>query len=1125
MPPQELRMLGRRGRVTPVEVSATPVRFQGEPAARVLMRDLSEWKRAQAELKTSQGILRAFYDGAPMLMGVVEVTPDGEIIAVSVNEAAARSFGSKPSEAAGITARVASMPREEQEVWLSHYREAEAAGHPIHFVLGGQMRDRTRSLSVTVAPIEKSETGYPRFCFISEDITELVRDQERLRLSESRLEEAQRLAHLGSWTWNLATKELTWSDELCRIYGVEPDHHKPSYDDFLARVHPEDRAEVEKLVAQAMLDSKPFSHESRIIWPDGEVRTILDQAEVLVDGQGRPTGMAGACLDITDQKRAERTQETLLLISEAAHSAGTLPDLFRRIHEIIAGLLPAKNFFVALYDERKDELSFPYFVDELDPPPGVMKLNGGSLSGQVIRTGKALLLTRETRSGVSSPLLPVVGSESMDWVGVPLKSRSRTIGALVLQSYSGDVRYTSKDQALLEFVSGQVAVAIERKQAEQELKDQNELFQMLQRATNDVICDWDLLTDQAKWNDRVTAVFGYPFEEVVAPGTHWWRDRVHPEDLERVLKSTQEAIEQGESVWSAEYRFQRKDGTYARVLDRGYLARDAAGKATRLISAMSDLTLRIRAEEAQAANQAKSEFLATMTHELRTPMIGMLGMMEILSHTKLDPDQRSALVTIHSSAQALLGIIGDILDFSKIEAGKLRLEPQVVSLRRIAEEAFTGTSAAAADKGLQATCEIDPGIAKAHLADPLRFREIIDNFLSNALKFTRHGSIGIRAELLQADKESQTLAFRVWDTGIGVSKENQKRLFQPFVQAESTTTRRFGGTGLGLSICLRLAEMMGGSITMESEEGKGTTMSFIAAFPLADPEALEGATQWAATQPMEPPDREAALEAGYLVLLVEDHPTNRLVLTQQLRLSGYQVDTAEDGLAALEALGQTRYGLLLTDIQMPHLDGYQLAKEVRSIEAQTGKPRIPILALTANTMQGELDRCLAVGMDDCIIKPVSIPDLDAKLHCWLPGAAKLMKPRAPDAQPERSPDSARPPKSTGSPMDLAMLDGLSGGDPGASLDILRDFRDTLENDMAGLGNLAHQGDLPTLARLAHRIKGASAMVGAKPLAEAARSVEAQAQAGDSHLVAEALAAMETAYADLERYLAQEIEKG
>ena len=1387
MPTQELRVLGQRGRVTPVEVTTTKVRFQGEVAARVFMRDISIWKESETALKASQGILRgffdgapfqmgvteftedqdvillfvnahaaaamglsvqeaagmrvsdlglpgpnrgvwvdqylqaqntgepvhfelqipmsgrelhwavtlactgkspngrprfaylvedvteqrhmaraleereatlrAFYDGAPMMMGVTEVTPDGEMIALSVNEATARGFGMTASEAAGITAKKAGMGPEEHAVWLGRYREAEAAGHPIHFVLGGQGREHKDWLSVTIAPLARSEMENPKFCFISEEITERVRDQEALRVSESRLEEAQRLAHLGSWTWDLSTQELTWSDELCRIYGVEPGFHKATYEDFLSRLHPDDRDHVQNLVGQAMSDLQPFSHESRILRPDGQTRVIFDQAEVLVDGQGRSTSMAGACLDITERKRAEQalrqgeheqrqlaerltaaqtigrvgswetdlsnlevvwseqthqifgtdpdtfkpnhsvflnlihpedrdavdlafrdslhqdvsraiehristrdgrakvveerwrvfrddqgqptravgtcqditerkqaeqTQQALHLISEAAHSAVTLLDLFRQIHEIIGGLLPAPNFFVALYDERKDELTFPYFVDERDTAPVPRKLNDGTLTGQVIRTGKALLLTRE--AGVESPdqLLPVVGTDSMDWIGVPLKSRLHTIGALVLQSYSGEVIYTGRDKALLEFVSGQVAVAIERKQAEQELREQNDLYEMVQRATSDVIWVRDFATDTMGWSDTITATFGYPLTEV--PSTRqWWIDAIHPEDRDQVLDCIRDTINEGGSVWSDEYRFRHLDGSYTRVLDRGYVVRDEAGKVTRMVGAMSDLSQRIRAEEAQAANQAKSDFLATMTHELRTPMIGMLGMVEILSHSQLDADQRFALGTIQSSARSLLGIIGGILDFSKIEAGKLELEPQVVSLRRIVAEEFASYSGAAFNKGLRMTSEIAPGIAEAHMADPVRFREILANFLSNALKFTHEGTVGLSTELLDSGKESQTLAFRVWDTGIGVSAENQARLFQPFVQAESTTTRRFGGTGLGLSICLRLAQMMGGRITMDSEEGKGTTMSFIATFPLADPAILTSAAQVGIWEPMEPPAREVALAAGCLVLLAEDHATNRQVLTRQLQLAGYQVDTAEDGQLALEAWKEHHYGLVLTDIHMPRMDGYQLASEIRRAEALAGRVRIPVLALTANALEGELDRCLAAGMDDCIIKPVSIPGLDTKLRQWLPAAASLMtrKPTPPGAASGAVAEETL----RALPVDLVFLEAYSRGDRAITLEILGDFRDTTRIDIAGLRPAEDRGDLEHVARLAHRIKGASGMVGARPLADLVGILEFHANAGEGHQVAEALIAVESAFVLLDSFVILEIEKG
>ncbi len=1259
MPTQELRVMGSRGHVTSVEVTTTKVRFQGEVAARVFMRDITVWKQTEAALKNSQGVLRgffdgapfqmgvteftededvillsinataaatmgldvrkavgtlvsslglpgahrgvwvdqyhqaqktgqpvhfemqvsmserelhwavtltcigkspngrsrfaylvedvterremarvleeqestlrAFYDGAPMLMGVTEVTPDGEMIGISVNEAMARSFGKKVSEIVGITARQAGMEPEEHAIWLGRYREAEAAGQPIHFVLGGQGREHNDWLSVTIAPLEKSGTGYPRFCFISEDINKQKQYEQALRQGEieqrqlaERLTTAQAVGHVGSWETDLATMEVIWSEQTHQIFGTDPVTFKPNHSAFLTLIHPKDRDAVDLALQESLHQDVSRAIVHRILARDGRTKIVEERWQVFRDEKGLPARAVGTCQDITERKEAENRHEALHHISEAAQSTATLPDLFHQIHEIIGGLLPAPNFFVALYDERKDELSFPYFVDQQDSQPGLRKLNDGTLTGQVIRTGKALLLTRGTGVEGSRPSLPVVGTDSIDWVGVPLKSRSGTIGALVLQSYSGEVSYTNKDLALLEFVSGQVAVAIERKQAEQELRDQNDLYQMVQRATSDVIWVRDIAADTLEWSDTITATFGYPSSKV--PSTRqWWIDAVHPEDRDQVLNGIEIIIKSGGVVWSDEYRFRQMDGSYTQVLDRGYVVRDDAGKAIKMVGAMSDLSLRLRAEEAQAANSAKSEFLATMTHELRTPMIGMLGMVEILSHSQLDPDQRSALGTIQSSARSLLGIIGGILDFSKIEAGKLELEPQVVSLRYILEEEFSSYSGAAFNKGLRMTSEIAPEIAEAHLADPVRFREILANFFTNALKFTHEGTVGLRAELLASDEVSQTLAIRVWDTGIGVSQENQKRLFQPFVQAESTTTRRFGGTGLGLTICLRLAQMMGGRITMESDEGKGTTMSFIAAFPLADPEALKSAAKAGAWEPMEPPGREAALAAGCLVLLVEDHPTNRIVLTRQVQLAGYQVDTAEDGLQALNAWKEHGYGLVLTDIHMPRMDGYQLAAAIRRAEELAGRTRIPILALTANALEGELDRCLASGMDDCIIKPVSIPGLDAKLRQWLPAAALLMTQLAPGSAAK--PGSVTADAVVAPPIDLAFLASYSQGDRAVTLEILCDFRDTTRADVEGLRPAEDRGDLEHLARLAHRIKGASGMVGAKPLAEAAAILEAHASAGEGHLVFDALSGVESAYALVDSFTTLEIEKG
>ncbi|MDE3246170.1 MAG: response regulator [Acidobacteriota bacterium] len=271
---------------------------------------------------------------------------------------------------------------------------------------------------------------------------------------------------------------------------------------------------------------------------------------------------------------------------------------------------------------------------------------------------------------------------------------------------------------------------------------------------------------------------------------------------------------------------------------------------------------------------------------------------------------------------------------------------------------------------------------------------------------------------------------------------------------------------------------------------------------------------------MEPPDRATAEAAGSLLLLAEDHPTNRLVLTKQLAMAGYRADAVEDGLAALEALGRTAYGLVLTDIQMPRMDGYQLAREIRKIEQARGRARIPVLAITANALKGELELCLEAGMDDCIIKPVSIPDLDAKLRRWLPAAQGLMG--APAEEPPR-PEPRRETPAVEAPLNLGHLETLCQGDRSHAMEILRDFRDATNFDMAGLAAALSRQDLPDLARCAHRIKGSSFLVGARPLADAALALEQSARTGRTPDLESLVAALQAAFLRLENFLDERME--
>jgi signal transduction histidine kinase/CheY-like chemotaxis protein/HPt (histidine-containing phosphotransfer) domain-containing protein len=550
------------------------------------------------------------------------------------------------------------------------------------------------------------------------------------------------------------------------------------------------------------------------------------------------------------------------------------------------------------------------------------------------------------------------------------------------------------------------------------------------------------------------------------------------------------------------------------------------------LTPIKQLEAQLRASEARAieANHAKSSFLASMSHEIRTPMIGVTGMVEILALTELDPDQRRALNVIQTSAQSLLQIIGDILDFSKIEAGRLELQPVATSLRTLLHSVVANFSGSASSKGLTLTCRIDERIAPAHQVDALRLRQILGNFLSNAIKFTEQGLVQVVLEWRGGEGPGDgsrgdpgngfdLLCLRVTDTGIGISAEGQARLFQAFAQAEGDTTRRYGGTGLGLAICRRLAELMGGEVAMESVPGLGTTLRLMLRLPraplaevAAEPSLAVDPGSFAARQL---PSIEQAERERSLVLLVDDHPTNRMVIARQLALAGYASEAAVDGEDGLEKWRSGRYALLLSDVHMPRLDGYELARAIRDEEARDGRARTPIVALTASALKGEAERCLAAGMDDYLAKPVGIPVLTATLRRWLPHIGGGDAPSPDAAIPAALPQLEQPP-----PLDVVALEALIGADPVLARTVLDDFLGSTVQDLDALNGARIAGDLVALTRQAHKIKGASRLVGALELAETAGQLEAAARAGEWPAVLPLAADLATAAERLRLYVGE-----
>jgi signal transduction histidine kinase/CheY-like chemotaxis protein len=400
-------------------------------------------------------------------------------------------------------------------------------------------------------------------------------------------------------------------------------------------------------------------------------------------------------------------------------------------------------------------------------------------------------------------------------------------------------------------------------------------------------------------------------------------------------------------AWSLRRQVQRKTASLARQSQELSMARD-------------------RAEEGA---RAKADFLSTMSHEIRTPLNGVIGMTSVLLETPLSASQRECLETIHHSGEALLGVINDILDFSKIESGKLTFETVEFEVLALSKQCLDLVGDMARRKALVLSSQVDPDVPAVLTGDPTRLRQILLNLLSNAVKFTADGSVKLIIRKASGHGHQIRVRMEVVDTGIGISDEARSKLFETFVQGDSSTTRRYGGTGLGLAISKRIVELMGGSIGCSSQVGQGST--FWIEVPLARSTA---ASESAALQPQPASELREAVHPSLSVLIAEDNVVNQRVGTLMLERLGCRVDVASDGAKAFDAWSRGNYDLILMDCQMPDVDGFLATAQIREAETVKGK-RTPIVALTANVMAGERERCLAAGMDDYLPKPLMLSSL------------------------------------------------------------------------------------------------------------------------------------------------------
>ena len=666
--------------------------------------------------------------------------------------------------------------------------------------------------------------------------------------------------------------------------------------------------------------------------------------------------------------------QTLLEISNATVLTGDIRELTAFIREQLGKLMDTTNFYIALYHPEDDTFTMPFFSDLKDHFERVPAAN--TLSRYVIKTNKSLLVReKEFHELVDKGEVKLVGTDSKVWVGVPLRVNEKIIGMVGVQSYEDENMYTDADKDILELISYQIGLAIDRKQKEEELNIEKAYFEQLFENVPEAMVIQEYPGTITDANVAFNRLFGFEPGEIIGKRLD---DLIIPEELSEEAASYTDRSFRGEVIETETVRM-RKDGE---KIDVSLLIKPfrISHDKTIIYALYRDIRrkkeverkLLAAKEKAEQADRMKTAFLTNMSHEIRTPMNAILGFAQLLSTEDLTAEQKREYVNIiKNSGDSLLRLIDDILDLAKLESGQIQVSEEFVDIDEQIESLYTTflkllSSHYHADMIELRRKRHDQKLPFKIRTDPLRLRQILNNLLSNAVKFTREGYVEFGYDILP---EEEALRFFVKDTGIGIPEDKKEIIFQRFQQLDDSKTRLYPGTGLGLAISKRLTHLLGGRIWVESEEGKGSAFYFT--IPLKVMGDEEGANAYAAR------GAEASIRqelTGKKILIAEDDPFNFLYLRAVLEQAGFNVFHVGTGKEAVRFMKKEKEGpaadLVLMDIEMPEMNGYEATTLIKKAYSE-----VPVIAQTAYANPEEKDKCMAAGCDSYLAKPLQINDL------------------------------------------------------------------------------------------------------------------------------------------------------
>ena len=1099
-PPVETVLLAKGGRAIDVMLTVSHIRNQSGDVVgtSTIAHDIGPRLNAERKRRESDARFREIFDHAPG--GVCTIGLDGRFL--QVNPALCRMLGYSEEELLQSTwmAMIHSDDLEsllQKMDWLKTEPGQHVDEEHCHIHRSG----RVVWVHIRVSLVR--EAGGEPLYFVApiEDITERKQAAEALRESEERFRTMADATPSLMWVTN-AAEELQFVNKAYRKFFSMTSEDAQSGAWHLP-LHPDDATVYDAAFDRALAGQTLFRAEARVLRADGEWRLLGSNAEPRFSSSGTFLGHIGLCADITERVRAE---QALRATRELVQS--TMDALSSHIC-----VLDETGTIIAVNREWREfaEANRPEDCDEADADAWRSRVGEGSNYVDICRRSKDENSTE--------------AEEFADGIEAVLKGRC-SLYSKEYPCHTPGVQRWFLGRVTGFFFNGIPRVVIEhiniteRRQAEELLKQTADRLALAASAGDAGIWHIDYLSGVLHWDEQMYRLYGTT-KDNFSGAYEVWQTLLHPEDRGRVDEEFNAAL-RGEKELDCQFRIVWPDGSIHYIRANALVKWNASGKPIQIVGTNRDITsqkeaaaalfesnLRLQGETeraressiaADAANAAKSEFLANMSHEIRTPMNGVIGMVGLLLDTELTAEQRRYAETARASGESLLQLINDILDFSKIEAKKLELETIDFNLRILLDHLDSILSATAKTKGIELRCIADPA-APAQLRGSLgRLLQILINLAGNAIKFTEKGEVVVSVTLEEEGESDCLLRFSVRDTGIGIPEDKIETIFNKFSQVEASTTRKYGGTGLGLSISKQLVELMGGSVGVTSEVGKGSEFWFTARLGLS--RGLE-------VQPIESKlETGTAAKLNGRVLIAEDNSTNREVGLGILRKLGLRAEAVADGAEAVNVLESTPYDLVLMDMRMPVMDGIEATRHIRDPHSLVLNHDIPIIALTANAMRSDREACHAAGMNGFLAKPIRKAELTEALNRWL---------RTGDAVVPSAPQQVVPLTTAEDAtlvFDQAGVLGRMEGDNELAQIMFAAFLKDIPGHIRALQDLVKSGDTAGSARLAHSIKGASANVGGERLRNVASVMEKAADAGDLHFVTARMADLELEFGRL-----------